>query len=72
MKELTEKLNSIKDSYYGFVVAVLTYVNKNREKRFDVINEFLNNNPKAGTSNVLEFIANQDDFYDDAAFANVS
>ncbi len=28
VEELTIKLNNVKDSYYGFVVAVLTYVKK--------------------------------------------
>ena len=71
MNELTKKLLEIKDSYYGFVVAVLTYINNNKEKRYDIVKEFLEKNPSAGTSEILEFISDQEDFYDDAAYANV-
>ena len=68
-KDFTIRLNNVADSYYGFVVAVLTYV-KNKESRLDVVEEFMDNNPSALTSEILEFISKQDDFYDDAAYAN--
>lgn len=68
MSEFTIRLNSVPDSYYGFVVAVLSYV-KTNNIRYNKVNEYMNNNPKALTSDILEFISNQDDFYDNAAYA---
>lgn len=67
MEELTIKLNNIADSYYGFVVAVLTYVN-NKKSRLEIVEKYMNDNPSALSSDILEFISNQDDFYEDAAY----
>lgn len=67
MEELAIKLNNVKDSYYGFVVAVLTYVKKS-DSRFELVNDFINRNPGALSSDILSFISNQDDFYEDAAY----
>ena len=66
MESLTIKLNNVEDSYYGFIVAVLTYV-KNNKSRLEVVENFINNHPSALSSDILEFISEQDDFYDDAA-----
>lgn len=68
METFTIKLNNVADSYYGFVVAVLTYV-KNKESRLKIVEKFMNDNPAALSSDILEFISDQEDFYDDAAFA---
>lgn len=68
MKELTIKLNNVEDSYYGFVAGVLTYVKK-KESRYIKVNDFIDNNPNALTSDILEFISNQEDFYDDAVYS---
>ena len=68
MEALAIKLNNVADSYYGFVVAVLTYV-KNKESRLEKVENFINNNPLALSSDILEFISGQDDFYEDAAYA---
>ena len=68
-KNFTIRLNNVADSYYGFVVAVLTYV-KNKESRLEVVEKFMDNNPSALTSDILEFISKQDDFRDDAAYTN--
>ena len=69
MEAFAVKLNNVADSYYGFVVAVLTYV-KNKESRLEEVEKFMNDNPSALTSDILEFISNQDDFYEDAAYAH--
>lgn len=69
MEAFAIKLNNVADSYYGFVVAVLTYV-KNKESRLEVVEDFINNNPSALSSDILEFISEQDDFYEDAAYAH--
>lgn len=66
MEELAIKLNNIADSYYGFVVAVLTYV-KNNPSRLSTVEAYMKSNPNALSSDILEFISNQDDFYDDAS-----
>ena len=38
MEKLTIRLNNVKDTYYGFVVAVLTYIKKkpSRQKSRDL------------------------------------
>ena len=69
MEEFTIMLNNIEDSYYDFIVAVLTYVKK-KQIRFDVVKEFIENNPKALTSDILAFISEQEDFYEDAAYVH--
>lgn len=68
MEKFAIRLSNVPDSYYGFVVAVLTYVKK-KESRFKVVEAFMDNNPYASTSDILEFISDQDDFYEDAAYA---
>ena len=64
MEEFTIRLNNIKDSYYGFVVAVLNYV-KGNNSRYNIVSTFMDNNPEALSSDILEFISGQKDFYDD-------
>ena len=71
MEEFTIKLNNVADSYYGFVVAVLTYVN-NKKTRLNVVDNYMNNNPSALTSDILAFISEQEDFYEDAAYAHAN
>ncbi|MBO4390806.1 MAG: hypothetical protein J5825_08110 [Lachnospiraceae bacterium] len=66
MQELTIRLNSVPDSYYDFIEAVLTYVKK-KTSRLNTVTAFLDEHPAANTSEILEFISNQDDFYEDAA-----
>ena len=67
LDELKEIINNVPDVYEGFVVAVLNYVKK-KPSRLRNVKRFLDNNPSARTSDVLEFISNQDDFYEDAAY----
>ena len=69
MENLTIRLEAVEDSYYGFVVAVLNYVKK-KESRFKVVDKFLREHPKALSSDILEFISYQDDFYDDITSAS--
>ncbi len=68
MEALAIKLNGVADSYYSFVVAVLTYVN-NKTSRLKVVEDYLQSNPSALSADILEFISEQDDFYEDAAYA---
>lgn len=71
METFTIRLNNVVDSYYGFVVAVLTYV-KNKESRLEVVENYMNNNPSALSSDILEFISEQEDFFEDAAYAHAN
>lgn len=68
MDAFKTKLINVADSYYGFVVAVLTYVKK-KNSRLKAVEQFMIDNPSALTSDILSFISEQDDFYEDAAFA---
>ena len=71
MEDFAIKLNNVTDSYYGFVIAVLTYVNK-KDSRLKAVDSFMNYNPFALSSDILEFISKQDDFYEDAAFVDAN
>ncbi len=71
MEEFRIKLNNVADSYYGFVVAVLTYV-KNKESRLEVVERFMEDNPSALSSDILSFISAQEDFYEDASYCDYS
>ena len=67
MEDFTVMLNNIEDSYYGFVAAVLTYVKK-KQTSFDKVKEYIEKHPAALSSDILAFISDQDDFYEDAAY----
>ena len=47
------------------------YVNK-KDSRLKAVDSFMNNNPSALSSDILEFISKQDDFYEDAAFVDAN
>lgn len=71
MREFTVMLNNVRGSYYSFVVAVLNYV-KGNPSRLQTVMNYMNSNPESSTSDILEFISDQDDFYEDAAYAKQS
>ena len=64
---LKEMLEKVEDSYDGFVAAVLTYTNKN-DIRYECVRTYMEQHPKALSSDILEFISKQNDFYDDAVY----
>ena len=68
MEEIKARLNNVADSYQGFVRAVLTYVKK-KQSRMDAVIEFMDKNPYALSSDILKYISDQEDFYEDAAYA---
>ena len=70
MDELLYRLNRIEDSYYDFVSAVEHYAGKKPE-RLNALLDYLKKNPDADSSDILEFVSDQDDFYEDAAYMNV-
>lgn len=67
MEKLTMRLNDVKDSYYGFIVAVLNYVNR-KSSRLEIVEKYMDDNPDASSSDILLYISEQDDFYEDAAY----
>ena len=70
MEELTKMLNNIADSYYDFVLAVTQYAKRKPERLEKVLN-YLKDNPNATSSDVVEFVSDQTDFYEDAAYMRV-
>lgn len=64
IEEMTKRLISVSDSYNGFIVAVQNYVRRS-ETRYAVVQKYLEDHPEAVSSDILEFISNQEDFYDD-------
>lgn len=68
MEELTRLLNAVSDSYYDFVTAMLKYASK-KESRMRILTEYLKENTKATTSDIIFFVSTQEDFFEDAARA---
>ena len=64
LEEMEEILLGVSDCYEGFIKAVLNYVNKS-DKRFESVSEYLVDHPEALSSDILEFISDQEDYYDD-------
>lgn len=71
MEQFTIRLNNVADSYYGFIAAVLTYV-KNKPSRLAIVSKYMDDNPEALSADILEFISDQDDFFEDAALTHSS
>ena len=51
-------------------IAVMTYVKKKND-RLETVVSFMNENPEALSSDILKFISDRDDFYEDSAYPNV-
>ncbi|MCM1208046.1 MAG: hypothetical protein NC309_03910 [Ruminococcus sp.] len=71
MEELTCLLNNIEDSYYDFITARLHYAEKTQERQ-DTVLKYLKNNPKVKSYDVIKFVSEQKDFFEDAAYVKVS
>lgn len=67
MEELTALLNKIEDSYYDFVSFVLHYAGR-KASHLDVMLSYLKEHPQALSSDVLKFLSDQEDIYEDAAY----
>ena len=65
MDRLIELLNNISDSYYDFVVGVANYA-KIKDDNCDAMISFIENNPQALSSEVLEYMISRKDYYDHA------
>ncbi len=67
MNELSELLNAIEDAYFDFVSAMLHYAGKNEARRNALLG-YLKKNPEAKSSDVVKYVSEQSDFYEDAAY----
>ncbi len=66
MEEFTIRLSNVPGSYDSFVGGVLDYV-KRKPSRLDAVEAFMDEHPAATTSEILWFISNQRDVYEDMA-----
>ena len=66
LMELLSILNGITDTYYDFVVTVMHYAKKKPE-RLEAVLSYVKEHKDATTSDVLTFMADQPDFYEDMA-----
>ncbi len=64
IEELTNKLNSIPDAYIGFVAGIITYV-KRKPERLKAVLDFMDSSDSLLSSDIVEFVMNQPDFYED-------
>ncbi|MBQ3546652.1 MAG: hypothetical protein IJA34_16965 [Lachnospiraceae bacterium] len=71
MKELETLLNNVDDAYFDFVVAMLHYA-KNKQTRREILIDYIKKHPEAKSSEIIEFVSNQPDFSEDAAYAKAS
>ena len=67
MGELAALLNQVEDSYFDFISAMLHYAQKT-ESRQTLLIDYLKNHPEAKSSDVIRFVSDQPDFYEDAAY----
>jgi hypothetical protein len=70
MDELSALLNNIEDAYFDFVSAMLHYAEK-KVSRQETLLAYLKSNPHAKSSDVVRFVSDQPDFFEDAAYMQV-
>lgn len=70
MDELKALLNGIEDAYYDFVSGILHYAEK-KVSRQEALLKFIKAHPGVQSSDVVKFVSEQDDFYEDAAYMKV-
>lgn len=70
LNELAEMLNMVEDSYFDFISAMLHYAKK-KPSRAEALICFMKDNPNAKSADVIRFVAEQPDFFEDAAYMNV-
>ena len=63
-------LNNMNGSYRDFAEAVLQYAKKKPEREEAVL-KFLKEHPDATTSDVVKFVSDQPDFFEEASFAKI-
>ena len=70
MEELVCLLNRVDDSYFDFVSAMIHYAEKKPDRLRRVL-DYIKSNPNALSSDIIKFVYEQEDFYEDAAYMNV-
>ena len=70
MEELTALLNAIDDSYYDFVSAMINYAAKKTTRQILLV-DYIKNTPNLKSSDVVRFVSEQNDFFEDAAYMEV-
>ena len=63
MEELYNRLNKVPDTYFGFIMGVMTYV-KQKPSRLEKVMEYLNTSDSLMSSDIVEFMASQPDFHE--------
>jgi len=71
MEELTALLNNVPDSYFDFVSAMVHYAQK-KQSRLDSLLNYLKSNPGVSSSDIVKFVSEQADFFEDAAYMSAS
>lgn len=61
MEELVLKLNSLPNSYFGFVMGIIAYCKKS-PKRVDKVLAFIDTTDGVTPSDVVKFVMDQPDF----------
>ena len=70
MNELSALLNGIEDSYFDFVSAMLHYAEK-KPSRLEALLKYIKANPNVKSSDVVKFVSDQPDFFEDSAYMKV-
>ncbi len=63
MDELYGKLNAIPDSYYGFVMGIMSYAKRKPERLQNVL-RYMDETPNLTTSDIVKFVMDQPDFHE--------
>ncbi len=69
IRELTKMLNDVPHSYYDFVAGITTYCRK-KPQRLEKVIKYMKSHPEADTSDIIEFVSEQEDFYEDTVRYN--
>ncbi|MBQ7563245.1 MAG: hypothetical protein IJT16_04570 [Lachnospiraceae bacterium] len=64
--ELKIILQNVADSYEDFVLGMMNYAKYSSEREERLIT-YVKENPHALSSDIIEYVSNQPDFYDDAS-----
>ena len=73
-KELAEievLLKDISDSYYDFVTGIMVYAMKKPERQKTLL-DYLKNHPTVLSSEVVQFVSSQPDFFEDSIYPKKS
>ncbi|MBP5262045.1 MAG: hypothetical protein J6Z43_07970 [Clostridiales bacterium] len=63
MEDLIRKLNNVNGTFQDFVIGVVLYARED-PSHIGLISDYIDNNPEASTSDILMFISQQPDFFD--------